>query len=254
MRVLIVDDEAAARRRVAALLEDIAAADVEIVGEADNGMTAIELARTRHPDVILLDIAMPEIDGFDVARHLADPRPLIIFQTAYHDRALEAFDHDALDYVVKPVRKDRLARAIERARSRLEARSAANSWDAGSLALLGNAVGYQPSRPARLLVRHGSGHRLTAVRDIIRFSAADGVVYAHTAAGSPIIDYTLADLEARLRSQFLRVSRGDLVNVAHAVRITSNGDGSATIEVTGGAAIHVSRRRAGEVWRALERE
>lgn len=253
MRVLIVDDEAAARRRVAALLEDLAAADVEIVGEADNGMAAIELARTRHPDVILLDIAMPEIDGFDVARHLADPRPLIIFQTAYHDRALEAFDHDALDYVVKPVRKERLARAIERARLRLEARSAANSWDAASLAQMGNAVGYQPSRPARLLVRHGSGHRLTAVRDIIRFAATDGVVYAHTVAGSPIIDYTLADLEARLGSQFLRVSRADLVNVAHALRITSNGDGSATIEVTGGAVIHVSRRRAGEVWRALER-
>ena len=161
--------------------------------------------------------------------------------------------HDALDYVVKPVRKERLARAIERARLRLEARSAANSWDAASLAQMGNAVGYQPSRPARLLVRHGSGHRLTAVRDIIRFAAADGVVYAHTVAGSPIIDYTLADLEARLGPQFLRVSRADLVNVAHALRITSNGDGSATIEVTGGAAIHVSRRRAGEVWRALER-
>src|SRR5512145_2783763 len=114
MRILIVDDEAPARRRLASMLEEIASEDVEIIGEADNGMTALELARSSRPDVILLDIAMPEVDGFDVARHLAEPRPLIIFQTAYHEHALQAFDHGALDYVVKPVRKERLARAIER--------------------------------------------------------------------------------------------------------------------------------------------
>ena len=253
MRILIVDDEAAARRRIAAMLEETAGSGIEIVGEADNGITALELARTRHPDVILLDIAMPEIDGFDVARHLGEPRPLIIFQTAYHDRALEAFDHEALDYVVKPVRRARLARAIERARARLETRSTARPWDASSLNQLGAAVGYQPSRPARLLVRHGAGHRLTAVRDIVRFSADEGVVFAHTASGSSIIDYTLADLEARLGAQFLRISRADLVNIAHMQRITSNGDGSATVQVSGGAALRVSRRRAAAVWRALER-
>jgi DNA-binding LytR/AlgR family response regulator len=253
MRILIVDDEAAARRRLASLLEEIAGDDVEIAGEADNGMTALDLVRTLRPDVILLDIAMPEVDGFDVARHLGSPRPLIIFQTAYREHALQAFEHEAIDYVVKPVRKDRLAQAIERARARLASLRATATWDASSLAHLGTAVGYQPSRPGRLLVRQGAGHRLTPVRDIIRFSAGDGVVYAHTPASRPIVDYTLADLELRLGTQFLRVSRADLVNTAHVVRITGNGDGSATLEVTGGAAIHVSRRRAGDVRRALER-
>ena len=251
MRILIVDDETPARRRLASMLEEIASEDVEIIGEADNGLTALELARSRRPDVILLDIAMPEVDGFDVARHLAEPRPLIIFQTAYHDYALKAFDHDALDYVVKPVRKERLARAIERARGRLADVRPPGAWDAASLADLGHAVGYQPTRPARLLVRQGAGQRLTPVRDIMRFSAADGVVYAHTSTSSPIVDYTLADLEARLGEQFLRASRSDLVNASHVVRILSNGDGSATLEITGGASIHVSRRRAGETRRRL---
>ena len=247
MRILIVDDEAPARRRLASMLEEIASEDVEIIGEADNGMTALELARSSRPDVILLDIAMPEVDGFDVARHLAEPRPLIIFQTAYHEHALQAFDHGALDYVVKPVRKERLARAIERARARLAALRVPGAWDAASLADLGHAVGYQPARPARLLVRQGAGHRLTPLSDIMRFSAADGVVYAHTSSSTTIVDYTLADLEARLGGQFLRASRSDLVNASHVVRILSNGDGSATLEITGGASVHVSRRRAGEV-------
>jgi DNA-binding LytR/AlgR family response regulator len=109
MRVLIVDDEAAARTRLASLVEEIDPA-IDIVGEAQDGVAALELVRTQLPDVILLDIAMPEVDGLDVARHLPDPRPLIIFQTAYHEYALDAFDQQALDYVVKPVRRERLAR------------------------------------------------------------------------------------------------------------------------------------------------
>ena len=116
MRVLIVDDETAARRRLATLLEELG---VEIVGEAADGMAALELARDRHPDVVLLDVAMPEVDGFDVARHLSEPRPLVIFQTAYAEFALKAFEHEALDYVVKPVTRTRLAQAIVLQRDRV---------------------------------------------------------------------------------------------------------------------------------------
>src|SRR5262245_24964983 len=90
MRLLIVDDEPSARSRLAALVEAIDPAGVEIVGEAGDGVAALDLARARTPDVILLDIAMREIDGFDVARHLPEPRPLIIFQTAYSEYALQA--------------------------------------------------------------------------------------------------------------------------------------------------------------------
>ena len=160
MRVLIVDDEPAARERLARLLEEIDPA-IEIVGEAGDGLTALDLARTRRPDVILLDIAMREVDGFDVARHLAEPRPLVIFQTAHQHFAVKAFEHDAIDYVVKPVRKARLVDALERARRRLAV--AAPRWDRAALAEAGLAFGYAPQVPARLLVRHGAGHRLVPV-------------------------------------------------------------------------------------------
>jgi two-component system response regulator AlgR len=244
MRVLIVDDEPAARRRLAQLLEDIDAPGIVIVGEAGDGLAALELARTGKPDVILLDIVMREVDGFDVARHLPAPRPLIIFQTAHQQFAVEAFDHDAVDYVVKPVRKERLASALERARSRL-ARGV--GWEPGALERAGAALGYAPTPPARLLVRHGAGHRLVPLSDIAWFSAGDGVVYAHTAAGSPMVDYTLAELEVRTGGQFVRTSRADLVNLSHVSVVASTGDGALRLTLSGGREVRVSRRRAADV-------
>ena len=250
MRVLIVDDESAARRRLAALIEELDATGVEIVGEAPNGVAALEMIRDKRPDVILLDISMPEVDGFDVARRLPDPRPLIIFQTAHHEHALRAFEHDALDYVVKPVRKARLAQALERARTRL-ASTPQPAWDAAALSTLGVAIGYQPGRAARLLVRHGPAHRLVALQDIIRLTAAEGCVYAHTSTGVTSTDYTISELETRTGGAFVRVSRAELINLSHVHRIASNGDGSATLTLSDGAAVRVSRRRAADVRRAL---
>jgi DNA-binding LytR/AlgR family response regulator len=251
MRVLIVDDEPAARARIASLLEEIDP-QIEIVGEAADGEQALVLARERIPDVIMLDISMREVDGFDVARHLPHPRPLVIFQTAYHEHALRAFEHEALDFVVKPVKIERLAQAIERARERLSTLRQAATWDASTLERLGAAIGHQPGRPARLLVRHGAGHRLVALRDVTHFTARDGLVYARSASGDAVADYTLVELEARLRGMFIRVSRADLVNHLHVERIAGGGDGSATLTLTGGTNVHVSRRRAAAVRSQLE--
>lgn len=242
MRVLIVDDEPAALQRLARLVEEIDSR-IEIVGEAGNGLDALELARERAPDVILLDIAMREVDGFDVVRHLPAPRPLIIFQTAHHQFAVQAFEHEALDYVVKPIRKERLADALERARSRLAA-TVRPALDAATLERAGTAFGYVPVPGARLLVRHGGGHRLAALTEILRFVAEDGVVYAKTAASSPITDYTLGELEARTGGRFVRTSRAELVNLSHVERVAGNGDGSLTLTLTDSTAIRVSRRRS----------
>jgi DNA-binding LytR/AlgR family response regulator len=252
VRLLIVDDEAAARRRLAELVEEIDPTGIDIVGEAPDGVAALELVRLKHPDVILLDIAMPEVDGLDVVRHLPEPRPLVIFQTAYQEYAIQAFDHEALDYVVKPVRRERLAQALERARARLAEAGVRGPASSEDLERFGSALGYERVRTARLLVRHGAGHRLVPVGDVIRFSAAAGLVHAHTAAGAPVTDYTLSELETRLAGGFVRISRADLVNVGHVQRIVSNGDGSATLTLTDGAAVHVSRRRAATVRRVLK--
>src|SRR5690606_5110901 len=104
------------------MLEEL---DVEVAGEAANGLEALELARERTPDVLLLDIAMPEVDGLDVARHLGGPPPFIVFQTAYDEYALQAFEHAAVDYLVKPVSLVKLERALVRVRDRLTRNEAA---------------------------------------------------------------------------------------------------------------------------------
>jgi DNA-binding LytR/AlgR family response regulator len=252
MKVLIVDDEAAARARIASLVEEIDAHGIEIVGEAADGMAALDLVRTKRPDVILLDISMPEVDGFDVARHLPEPRPLVIFQTAYHEYALQAFDQEALDYVVKPVKKERLAQALERARARLALQQPERLVDRASLERLGSALGMQRVRPARVLVRQGSGHGLVPVQQVVRFTASEGLVRALGIPGTPATDYTLNELEARLAGGFIRVSRADLVNLAHIQRTSSDGDGSATLTLSDGSTVHVSRRRAADVRRAVQ--
>ena len=246
LRALVVDDEAPARRRLAELLD---ALGVEVVGEAADGVTALDLARDRRPDVILLDVSMPEVDGFDVARHLADPRPLVIFQTAYSEFAVKAFEHDAIDYLVKPVSRDRLAQAVDRAQRRLQqAPGAAPSRE--QMTQFGTAIGHVPARPERLLVRHGAAHRLVPVADIERFTSDAGLIYAH-GGGVHATDYTLNELEERFTGAFVRVSRADLVSLRHVTGIASNGDGSAVLTLTSGTRVHVSRRRAAAVRRVF---
>ena len=246
LRALVVDDEAPARRRLAELLDQLG---VEIVGEAADGVTALDLARERRPDVVFLDVSMPEIDGFDVARHLADPRPLVIFQTAYSEFAVKAFEHDALDYLVKPVTRERLAQAVDRVHRRAPAPEERSAREA--IARFGVAIGYVPSRPERLLVRHGAGHRLLPVAEIERFTSADGLIYAHATGAVHATDYTLNELEARLAGAFVRASRADLVSLTDVTGIASNGDGSATLTLASGARVHVSRRRAAGVRESL---
>jgi two-component system LytT family response regulator len=249
VRVLIVDDEPAARRRLAVMLEEL---DVEVAGEAANGVQALELAARLRPDVLLLDIQMREVSGLDVARHLPEPRPLVIFQTAHAGYAVEAFEAEALDFVLKPVTLDRLRAALDRARRRLE-EAARPTLTAEMIERLQSVLGRAtPAAPSRLLVRDGGGHRLVPLREIVRASAGEGVVHVHTAAGRFLADYTLGELEARGEGSFVRASRADLVSLAHVRRFVPSPDGSAAITLADGATVRVSRRRAPAVRRALE--
>lgn len=244
MRVLIVDDEATARRRLHVMLEEL---DVEVVGDAANGVEALTLVRERKPDVLLLDIAMPEVDGFDVVRHLHEPRPLIIFQTAHDEFALRAFDHDALDYVVKPVALQRLRQALDRARQRLDA-SLSAALPAELLARIQSAMGESAGAPRpRLLVRDDGGHRLVALADIARFTAVQGRTQAHVNAARFPTDYTIAELEARTAGRFARTSRSDLVNLDHIERFVRKPDGAAHVILADGTRLRVSRRRVTEL-------
>lgn len=246
LRVLIVDDEPAARSRLGMMLEDL---DVEVAGEAANGLEALEMCRQRRPDVLLLDIEMPEVDGFDVARHLPDPPPLLIFQTAWNEYALQAFEHAAIDYLVKPVSLDRLERALDRARGRTGPRHGP-ALTPETLASLRGAIA--SNRQPRVLVRDRGGHRLIAYDDILRFTTDEGVVWACLADARFITDYTLSELEERTAGAFLRVNRGDLVNAAAVSRIFAPGDGTGELELDDGTRVRVSRRRFVDIRRALE--
>ena len=254
MRVLIVDDEEAARERLRRLVAEFGD---EIAGEASDGVEALNAIGRLRPDVVLLDIRMPEVSGLDVARRLSEPRPLLIFQTAFGEYALEAFDREALDYVLKPVTRERLAQALARARARLGERAVHVRVTADMAARLEQALADQPARalgrPRRLLVRHQAGHRLVPVTDIVRFVARDGLVWAVTRDGESIVDDTLDELATRLTGLVVRTSRADLVAIDRVDRITSNGDGSATLTLRDGTQFHVTRRRASDVKQALNR-
>jgi DNA-binding LytR/AlgR family response regulator len=251
MRVLVVDDEAAARRRLVSMLEEL---DVEVVGTAENGVVAIARVAALKPDVVLLDIVMPEVDGFDVARHLPQPGPLIVFQTAHDEHALRAFDHEAVDYVVKPVSLERLSRALDRARRRLEERRG----DAGTRAAIERLASAMtgaaaPPRQTRLLVRDRGAHRLLPLEEVIRFRATNGLVFAHAEGGARYVaDYTLDELEPRTEGSFIRCSRAELVQLDRIARFAPNADGSAVLTLIDGSVVRSSRRRTPSLRRLLE--
>jgi len=247
LRVLIVDDEPAARSRLRRLLKDL---DVEPVGEAANAVEALDHVTALGPNVLLLDIAMPEVSGLDLARHLQEPRPLIIFQTAHDEHAVAAFKQEAIDYLLKPVTRDRLGQALERAARRLAGGGLGPESEA--LARVQRAALPSAAPLRRILVRAGAGHRLIAVREIARFTADEGLARAVVSSATFLTDYTLTDLEQRLGRGFVRASRGDLVNVDWIEGLASDGDGSATLTLRDKSRVHVSRRRAAPLRRALE--
>jgi two-component system response regulator AlgR len=208
--VLIVDDEPPARSRLRQLLTDIG--DWQIAGEASHGRQALELCQSLAPDVVLLDIRMPEMDGIEVARHLCglERGPAVIFTTAYSDYALQAFDAQAIGYLVKPVRRERLERALERA-ARLTRR------DAAALAAAGPRT--------HICVRKARGLRLVPVDDILGFQADQKYVTLMLADGEEVTDETLKDLETEFAERFIRIHRNTLVAVRYLRHIETAEDG-----------------------------
>ena len=254
LRVVVVDDEPAARRRSTELVTELGAL---VIGEAANGLEALDRIPALAPDVVLLDVEMPEVDGIEVARRLPEPRPFIVFATAYGQYAAAAFDAEALDFVVKPVSRERLGVALDRAVRRMSTNQIAAPMSADVLAAVAAAIGRDQQGltpvPRRLLVRHRNGHRLVPVADIDRFFAADDVVCAVIDRSESIVDYSLDELERRLAGAFVRINRRDLLSIDRIERIVSTGDGAATVFTGAGVAWRVSRRRASAVREALVR-
>jgi two-component system LytT family response regulator len=248
MNVLLVDDEALARRRLRRLLAE--ADDVTVVAECGSGAAAIEALQTHQVDLVFLDIQMPGVAGFVVAESLQGPEaPLLVFVTAHDTHAIRAFEARALDYLLKPVRPERLARALERAREALAARrSTAYARQLRSvIAQLDEAAGAVPPAPAsaaaeRIEVREGERVRYVNADDVAWAEADGAYVRLHTDRGVHEIRDTLARLEASLDPRrFVRIHRSYLVNLTRVQELQPWFGGDAMLVLRGGQQLKVSR-------------
>ena len=232
MKVLVVDDEAPARERLRGMLADIE--DCDVCGEAANGEEALALAAAQQPDVMLMDIRMPGMDGMEAARHLLalEQPPAIIFTTAYSDYALDAFETHAVDYLLKPVRQERLREALENAH-RLTRAQASALHQAGT-----------PGRArSRLCVRQHGNLQLVPVGDIRYFQADQKYVTVRTAEGSVLIEETLKSLEEEFAGQLIRIHRNALVAVRHLCGLEKASNGHFSVRLHGiDDCLEVSRR------------
>lgn len=216
MRLLLVDDEPAARAKLRRLLRGVP--EVEIVGEAEDGRTAVEAAAALRPDVVLLDIQMPELDGFAALEAMGDePVPLIIFVTGYDAHALRAFEVHAFDYLLKPFDAERLRASLERAREQLTLRRRPD--DAALLSLLAElrqhaAAPDAPVYVERVAIR--SLGRVTYVRlsEVEWIEGSGNYVRLHTATGRPLLRTALGKLLTQLDpGRFARIHRSAIVNI-----------------------------------------
>jgi two-component system LytT family response regulator len=215
VKVVIVDDEPLARARLRRLLA--AHADIAIVAECADGATAIAAVRAHRPDLLFLDVQMPELDGFAVLAALGDPgEAAVVFVTAYERHAARAFDAEAVDYLVKPYDAPRLARAVTRARARGEARRSGRSADrTRELApRLDALLAALPAPATRLPVRVGEHIEMLDLADVDYFEAEGNYVAVHTAGKVHLIRDTLTAMASRLDPRrFVRIHRSRIVRI-----------------------------------------
>ena len=230
MRVVIADDEPLARERLRALLSD--QPGVQVVAEADDGRAALHACAEHHPDLILLDIAMPGIDGLEAARHLAafEPRPAVVFCTAFDAHALSAFDAAAIDYLVKPIRPERLAAALERVRTFAAGRGQ-------------SATAPSAQRRTHLCARMRGSLRLIPIEDVHYLQADEKYVVVHHARGEDLIEESLKSLEEEFVGRFVRIHRNCLVARHEIIELKRVADGHVQAVLRHGKQpLEVSRR------------
>jgi two-component system response regulator AlgR len=241
VRVLVVDDEALARSRLQALLARDG--NHEVVAEADSGENCLKLVAKHRPDVVLLDIRMPGMDGIETARHLAalDEPPAVIFVTAYDAFAVQAFDAQAVGYLLKPVRGERLAQALRRAARPTRPQ----------LRALGGAG---RARRRWIAAKLGDALRLIAVDTIRYFQADQKYVTVHHEGGADLIDESLKELATEFGDEFVRIHRNALVALKYIAAVERDAQGQLCVHLEGlPDRLTVSRRFAPQVRRRIRK-
>jgi len=240
MRILIVDDEQPARAKLRHMLAS--EPGISAVAEARDGIEALECLPAFAPDLLLLDIQMPEVSGLEVAASLPEPAPCVVFVTAYDEYALRAFDANAIDYLLKPYDQPRLQRALQRVRERLAQRSSVAVPLPGELAC-------QPALPAitQLLVPERGATRVLRIEQIQWIETADNYVILHTAEGAPMLRQTLAGLLEKLGSRFVRCHRRAAIRLDAIASITHLDKGDGEIILLDGHRAPLSRQYRAEL-------
>jgi two-component system response regulator AlgR len=242
MKILIVDDEMLARERLASLLSEL---DKNFsLSEAEHGVEALRLISEESPELVLLDIRMPVMDGLEVAHHLAglESPPAIIFTTAYQDYALDAFDAHAVDYLMKPIRKERLLEAIGRAKAlnRINVSKLRDNDESSN------------SRSHLSTIVHGN-LQIIPVEKIHFLKADQKYVTAVWPEGELLIDDSLKSLEQEFATQFIRIHRNTLVALKYVQGLGKDEEGNPCIKLQGiEIRLPVSRRHASNVRKALK--
>lgn len=225
MKVVIADDEPLARTRLRSLLNDMPG--IELVAEAGDGHQALQACAEHAPDLVLLDIAMPGMDGLEAARHMAtlEARPAVVFCTAYDAHALSAFEAEAIDYLVKPVRAERLTAALDRVRTfRAGAARSATALDGATAP---SAVDSAPR--SHLCARLRGGLRLIPLDEVRYLFADEKYVVVHHAGGEDLIEESLRSLEEEFSERFVRIHRNCLVARDRIVELRRSPEGQVTV-------------------------
>ncbi|MFK5970251.1 MAG: LytTR family DNA-binding domain-containing protein [Candidatus Marithrix sp.] len=232
IKLIIVDDEPLARKRLCALVYEIGIA--EVVAEADNGKEALKFFQIYKPDVLLLDIHLPEIDGMQIAKQLlsATPSPIIIFTTAYSEHALEAFNHQAIDYLVKPIRKERLEQALRR---------------------VYNFLPTIPTARTHISYFKQGEKSLIAINEIYYFLAQENYTMLRWQGREILINESLKDLEQEFAGYFIRIHRRFLISIKQIKTLVKEKNGHSYIKLKDiPEALEVSRRQLPTVNKLLK--
>lgn len=241
MKLLIVDDEKLARDRLVRMLDD--ATDIQVIGQAASGMQAVTLCNELSPDVVLLDIRMPGMDGLEAAGHMMalEEPPAIVFCTAYEEHAIEAFKVHAVGYLLKPVRREDLKEILINVRKTNKAQLVAIAESDGQHRL-------------HLSARTRRGIELVAIDDIRFLQADQKYVTVRHGQGELLIDETLRDLEIEFDARFIRVHRNSLVAVKHIVGLDRDENGHYEVRMEGvDDKIQVSRRHISSVRKIVKK-
>jgi two-component system response regulator AlgR len=243
MKILVVDDEFPARQRLMRLLSEISG-DYELAGEATDGIEAVAMCRSKPVDVVLLDVQMPGMSGLDAAREMArlDPPPAVILVTAYEEYALAAFEHKVEDYLVKPVRRERLQAALERARITTRPQRTA----------LASLEDTHPGRRQSLSAHYRGGLQTVPIEDIVYLQAEHKYVTVRHIHGELLVDESLKSLEDEFPDLFLRIHRNALVARSRLCGLEKSSDGGTEVRLRDcPERLPVSRRHLADIRRWL---